>query len=249
MKRRGPQNRRSALPAMGDNEALRRLFRLAHSVVERELSSGFSGIAEVKGPFSWKLLEHLDELSRERQALLLYAKVKLRFAADGFPSRAVLLTGEEEKEVAGLREHDNTLHGSRRPQQSGFVLSMRQEEFMRTVDKSALASKQETRAAIRAELRASRLPIRIAEGGRRWEAEVGADFTVTGEVDFGSDEQVATFIHVRQGNGLVGCGSFSLLQILGVGTTSWSFMQRGEEKLCAFSILRFYREVCDALRA
>jgi hypothetical protein len=224
-----------------------RLFALALQIAERESASGYIRIAEVKGTFSWSFLEHLSEISREGGSELLHALVKRRFAMEGVRSDETALFSVEQLAVEYWLKHNNSRHGARLAPFLAF--SEHEEMFMSRKSSVKLASKDDIRDALRSELKAA-TPIKIEHDTRReirWHRMIGNGLRVSGWVDLGkSGEQAASFLVAGDAERALHVPT-SFLGIMGIGESSWEFLEEGEEKLCSSATIRFFDEVCEAM--
>jgi hypothetical protein len=224
-----------------------RLFALALQFAERETASGYARIADVKGPFSWSFLEHLGEISEEDGSGLLRALVKRRFAMEGIRSAETVLSASEQLAVEYWLKHNNSRHGARIAPFLAF--SEREEMFMSSKSSKKLASKDGIRGALRSELRAA-TPIKIEHDTRReirWHRMIGNGLRVDGWVDLGkSGEQAASFLAACNAERALHVPT-SFLGIMGIGQSSWEFVEEGEEKLCSSATIWFFDEVCAAM--
>ena len=214
------------------------------------MESECSGIAEVKGSSSWSFLEHLTELPEPGRAELLRALVKRRFAMEGLRLPETALSEGEQLEIQHWLKHSNSIHGTR--QVPFFATSIREEEFLKNKAHLQLASRAEIRAALHSQLKTCKISIQIVSNMShelRWSTVLHNDYRVVGWVDLGkSGEQAATFSAVYHPNAKrPGHIPTSFLGILGIGETSWQFLQQGQESLFSTSTIRFFRELCNAM--
>lgn len=235
---------------MTGTELMSRLFDLANRLARQEVAAAFSGIAEVKGTHSWSFLEHLTELPDEGRSQLLHSLIKRRFALEGFELHPASLSAAEELEVEHWLKHDNSMHGTRAV--PFFALSVREEEFAAKRQTLTLASRAAIRVALRQALQTAAVPISIVKDAAReisWYTIVRRGLRVDGWVDLAKvSEQAASFVVVS--NPELDCtlhAPTSLLGIMGIGETSWRFLEQGQETLCSTSTVRFFTSVCGAL--
>jgi hypothetical protein len=229
---------------------LLRLFVLANKIAEREIESAYSGIAEVKGCFSWSFLEHLTELPDRGRGELLRALVKRRFAMEGLRLPETTLSEGEQLEIQHWLRHSNSMHGMRRV--PFFAMSIREEEFLNSKAQPTMARRIGLQAALRRELESCGDPIQIlseASHELRWCTVLPNHYRVVGWVDLGkSGEQAATFVAVYHPNAKQpGHIPTSFLGMMGIGETSWRFLQQGQENLMSASTIQFYRELCSTI--
>lgn len=226
------------------------LLALATKIAEREIGSGYSGIAEIKGSFSWSFLEHLTELPEPGRAELLRAAVKRRFTMEGLRLPETALSEGEQLEIQHWLKHSNSMHGTR--QAPFFAMSAREEEFVTQKAYLPLASAAEIREALRKELESCAVPIEISSDNShelRWCRLLRNRYRVGGWVDLAKrGEQAATFVGVyRPDAKQPGHIPTSFLGIMGIGETSWRFLEQGQENLFTKSTVRFFDELCDAI--
>lgn len=233
---------------MTSSEVICRLFALALRIAKNEDVSGYERISEVKGPFSWGLLEHLGELPDGSRSGLLRALIKRRFALEGLKSVETDLSTTEQLAIEHWLKHDNSRHGNRTA--PFLALSEREEMFVREKSSVILASPADIRAALRAALVCATVPISIVQStGQevKWRATVAASLRVDGWVDFGkSGEQASSFLVVCDTERPLHVPT-SLLGVLGIGQSSWEFLEEGEEKLFSSVTIRFFEEVCAVM--
>ena len=112
-----------------------------------------------------------------------------------------------------------------------------------------LASKNDIRGAVRSELEAA-TAVKIEHDTRReirWHRMIGNGLRVNGWVDLGkSGEQAASFLAACDAERALHVPT-SFLGIMGIGESSWEFLEEGEEKLCSSATIRFFDEVCMAV--
>lgn len=235
---------------MTNDTVLKRLFALANRLAQREIASGYSGIAEVKGSVSWSFLEHLTELPDKGRGELLHALIKRRFIMEGLRLPEMSLSAGEELEIAHWLKHNNSMHGTRHV--PFFAFSTREEEFISRKTHLSLASRKDIRAALRSGLEAASVSIRIAQDRAQevsWYTSLPNGFRVKGWVDLGkSGEQAASFVAVY-GTAAKSPEHIptSFLGILGIGESSWRFLEQGQESLFSASTIRFFGEVCSTM--
>jgi hypothetical protein len=229
---------------------LLRLFAFANEVAEREIGSEYSGIAEVKGSYGWSFLEHLTELPESGKAKLLRALVKRRFAMEGLRLPETTLSEGERLEIEHWLKHSNSMHGMR--QVPFFAMSIREEEFLNSKAQPPMARRIGLQAALRKELESCGDRIQIlseASHELRWCTVLPNHYRVVGWVDLGkSGEQAATFVAVYHPNAKQpGHIPTSFLGIMGIGETSWRFLQHGQENLMSASTIQFYLQLCSTI--
>jgi hypothetical protein len=229
------------------NETIHRLFKLALEIEESEKASGYARIREVKGTHAWRFVEHLSELPEDDRGQLLHSLIKRRFAMEGLQSQETLLSTREQLAVEYWLKHNNSRHGARLAPFLAF--SEREEMFMSRKSSVKLASKDDIRGALRSELEAA-TPIKIEHDTRReirWHRMFGNGLRVDGWVDIGkSGEQAASFLAACDAERALHVPT-SFLGIMGIGESSWEFLEEGEEKLCSSATIRFFDEVCEAM--
>ncbi len=236
---------------MTDFELLSRLFDLASRIAAREIASGYSGIAEIKGSSSWSFLEHLTELPEGGRAELLRALVKRRFAIEGLRVEQTSLSSTEQLEVEHWLKHSNSMHGTRHA--PFFAFSVREEEISSQKSNIALASRAAIRATLRNGLLSASYPIEIVTDSKRelkWRMIVRAHVRVAGWLDLGRPgEQAAAFVAVYDPEATQPKHvPTSFLGILGIGESSWSFLEQGQEYLLSDSTIRFFLDVCGVMQ-
>lgn len=229
-------------------EVITRLFSLALLLEEREKASAYSRIADVKGSGSWRFLEHLSELPEEGRGDLLHALIKRRFALEGLRSVETAISAPERLEIEHWLKHNNSMHGTRAVQ--SFAFSVREEEFAKRKASLALASRAGIREAFRDGLTSIAVPIKFVRDTRqeiRWFAMIDSDLRVDGWVDLGkSGEQASSFVAVRDSRRTLHAPT-SLLGLMGIGETSWEFLEEGQEELCSAATFRFFAEICAVM--
>jgi hypothetical protein len=220
------------------------LFALADKIARSEWDSGYTEIANVKGTFGWWFLEHASELLPDDQMVLLRGLTKRRFSMEGIHSSEVQLTVDEQAAVNLLLNHDNSLHGTRTTVLK--AMSVLEEEQLIAQSRAGLSTKRAIRMACKTKLREADLPVEIVENDSehlRWHAPIGKKLRLNGSLDFGGqDEQVSNFLVLSEGDRPLHAHT-SLLGLLGIGTTSWSYLREGEEDLCASTVIKFYRSL------
>jgi len=233
------------------NEVLKRLFRLAQRLAKGEAAHSYSRISEIRGPFSWSFLEHLSELPEAGQSELLCALVKRRFAMEGLRLPETTLSIQEELEVQHWLKHNNSIHGTRvEASLVGNTLSVREEEFEKTKASLTAPTRDDIREALRNELKSLSISVQIVRDLRRelwWSAQQG-NLIISECIELGAKTGAfgEGLIHIRDGDHPL-CVPISFLRILGVGATSWDFLQKGEEHVYAASTIWFFGEVCHAM--
>lgn len=233
---------------MTSYEVIFRLFALALRIAKNEEMSGYERISEVKGPFSWGLLEHLSELPDGSRSGLVRALIKRRFALEGLQSVETDLSTAEQLAIEHWLKHNNSRHGNRTA--PFLALSEHEEMFVTNKSSVILAPTANTRSALRVALMSGTVPINIVHSTRqeiKWRATVGTSLRVDGWVDFGkSGEKASSFLVVCDAERPLHVPT-SFLGILGIGHSSWEFLEEGEEKLFSSATIRFFEEVCAAM--
>ena len=224
------------------------LFRIAQEVVRLEWETGYPEIAKVKGTFAWWFLEHISELLPDQQFQLSQALVKRRFSLQGLRSDEVQLSSGEAHAIERLLAHDNSLHGTRAT--TVKAASVLEEDYLTGKYRATLASKENLCAAVVAEMNRSPLSVTVLKKNAselRWFAPLADGFRLNGLLDLGGQsEQASNFVMMSKGDQPLHAHT-SLLAILGIGPTSWSYLFAGEESLFSSVVVGFFCKLSNHL--
>jgi hypothetical protein len=224
------------------------LFRLALHIAKREQSCGYAGIDEIIGPYSWSFLEHITELPEAGKIGLLHALIRRRFARERVEPAESIISENDQSEINHWLMHNNSRHGTRSVE--FFAWSEREEVFVKNKSSMKLALKKNIQLSVKAALKASAVGTKIIVDSAsevRWQSTLVNSLKVDGWMDFGEiKEQATTFFVIHAKKCPLHVPS-SLLGILGIGQDTWSFIQEGQERLCASTTVHFFEEVCSAV--
>lgn len=228
--------------------AVQLLFQLGLELADHERATEYAGISSIASISSSVFLEHGTELSEDERYELLRALVKRRAAREGLINPQTELSAKENNAIGFYLKHDNSIHGLRPIAHTASCKL--EEDFDSGVLKIDLASKDQISSAIIGEL-ASKYPAADVKHSWRdiqWVLPVRGKLNLFGMVDLSTEREQATSLLVlcEGKRGLHAQTSF--LGVLGLGTTSWRFLPRGREALCATQTVEFFSRALEMFR-